>query len=128
LEETVPHIPEDFLKVAALEMVWYMRNQLLRVADSAGMAHSLETRVPLVDITLLRKIGPLLAPNQRPGKRDMAATLANPLPDEVLNRPKSGFLVPVRRWLASTSSQQGANEDHNRRAWARTVYKHHTTP
>jgi asparagine synthase (glutamine-hydrolysing) len=128
LEETVPHIPEDFLKVAALEMVWYMRNQLLRVADWAGMAHSLEIRVPLVDITLLRKIGPLLASNQRPGKRDMAATLANPLPDEVLNRPKSGFLVPVRRWLATASAQQGANEDHSWRVWARTVYKHHSTP
>jgi asparagine synthase (glutamine-hydrolysing) len=128
LEETVPHVPEDFLKVAALEMVWYMRNQLLRVADWAGMAHSLEIRVPLVDITLLRKIGPLLASSQRPGKRDMAATPATPLPAAVLNRPKSGFLVPVTRWLATASSHHGANWDHNWRAWAQTVYKHHTTP
>jgi asparagine synthase (glutamine-hydrolysing) len=128
LEETVPRLPEDFLKVSALEMVWYMRNQLLRVADWAGMAHSLEIRVPLVDITLLRKIGPLLASDQRPGKLDMAGTLENPLPDEVLKRTKSGFLVPVRRWLDSTSSQKGFNWDHNWRSWAQTLYKHHTTP
>jgi asparagine synthase (glutamine-hydrolysing) len=127
LEETVLNIPADFLKVAALEMVWYMRNQLLRVADWAGMAHSLEIRVPLVDITLLRKIGPLLASKHRPGKLDMAGTLETPLPDEVLKRTKSGFFVPVRRWLDSTSSQKGFNWDHNWRSWARTLYKHHTT-
>lgn len=127
LEETLPAIPEDFLKVSALEMIWYMRNQLLRVADWAGMAHSLEIRVPLVDITLLRKIGPLLALKHRPGKLDMAGTLENPLPDEVLKRTKSGFFVPVRRWLGSTSSRKGSNWDHNWRSWAQTLYKHQTT-
>lgn len=128
LEETVPNLTKDFLKVSALEMVWYMRNQLLRVADWAGMAHSLEIRVPLVDIALLRKIGPLLASKHRPGKLDMAGTLANPLPDAVLQRTKSGFLVPVRRWLTSASSPKGSNWDHNWRSWAQAVYKHHTTP
>jgi len=36
-------------------MVWYMRQQLLRDADWADMAHSLEIRVPLVDLELLRQ-------------------------------------------------------------------------
>ncbi len=126
LEETLPDAPEDFLKVSALEMVWYMRNQLLRVADWAGMAHSLEIRVPLVDIVLLRKIAPLLASNYRPGKLDMAGTLATPLPDAVLKRAKSGFFVPVRRWLAAAPSQRVGNRDHDWRAWARLVYRHHT--
>jgi asparagine synthase (glutamine-hydrolysing) len=126
LNETIPHTPEDFLKVSALEMVWYMRNQLLRVADWAGMAHAVEIRVPLVDIVLLRKIAPLLAAPPRPGKLDMAGTLKTPLPDEVLQRTKSGFLVPVRRWLASASSPSVGNRDHDWRAWAQTVYQHHT--
>jgi asparagine synthase (glutamine-hydrolysing) len=104
-----------------------MRNQLLRVADWAGMAHSLEIRVPLVDMTLLRKIGPLLASDHRPGKLDMAATLENPLPDEVLQRTKSGFLVPVNRWLATASSPNTFKSDHNWRSWAQTVYQHHTS-
>ena len=47
LEETVEGIIRDRLKVSALELTWYMRNQLLRDADWAGMAHSLEIRVPL---------------------------------------------------------------------------------
>ena len=127
LEETIPHPSEDFLTVSALEMVWYMRNQLLRVADWAGMAHSLEIRVPLVDIVLLRQVAPLLATKYRPTKLDMAGTLATPLPPEVLNRPKSGFLVPVQRWLAAASGQGGGRGDHDWRMWAKAVYQHHTT-
>jgi asparagine synthase (glutamine-hydrolysing) len=126
LEETIPDTPEDFLKVSGLEMVWYMRNQLLRVADWAGMAHSLEIRVPLVDIVLLREIAPLLASNYRPGKLDMAGTLEPPLPDAVLRRAKSGFFVPVRRWLAGASSRKVDHRDHDWRGWAQAVYKHHT--
>ena len=126
LEETIPHPAEDFLTVSALEMVWYMRNQLLRVADWAGMAHSLEIRVPLVDIVLLRQVAPLLAARPRPTKLDMAGTLATPLPAEVLNRPKSGFLVPVQRWLAAASGQGGGRGDHDWRMWAKAVYQHHT--
>jgi asparagine synthase (glutamine-hydrolysing) len=125
LEETIPHPTEDFLTVSALEMVWYMRNQLLRVADWAGMAHSLEIRVPLVDIVLLRQVAPLLATRHRPTKLDMAGTLATPLPAEVLHRPKSGFLVPVQRWLAAASGQGDGRGDHDWRAWARQVYQHH---
>ena len=126
LEETIPHPTEDFLTVSALEMVWYMRNQLLRVADWAGMAHSLEIRVPLVDIVLLRQVAPLLATKHRPTKLDMAGTLATPLPAEVLHRPKSGFLVPVQRWLAAASGQGGGRGDHDWRIWAKAVYQHHT--
>jgi asparagine synthase (glutamine-hydrolysing) len=131
LHETIARIPEDFLKIASLEMVWYMRNQLLRVADWAGMAHSLEIRVPLVDIVLLRQVAPLLATHQRPTKLDMAGRLTPPLPEAVLARPKSGFLVPVNRWLtaavAPQGGQGGGRGDHNWRLWAREVYKHHTT-
>lgn len=130
LNETIPRVPEDYLKVAALEMVWYMRNQLLRVADWAGMAHALEIRVPLVDIVLLRQVAPLLATHLQP-KLDIARRLTPPLPQEVLRRPKSGFLVPVNRWLTAAVSPEGGKGggkgDHNWRLWALAVYKHHTT-
>ena len=50
----------NFAKVASLESSLYMRNQLLRDADWASMAHSLEVRVPLVDAHLLRAVAPTL--------------------------------------------------------------------
>ena len=43
-----------------MESALYMRNQLLRDSDWAGMAHSLEIRVPMVDTELLRRLGPAL--------------------------------------------------------------------
>ena len=45
-------------KVSMLEACWYMRNQLLRDADWASMAHGLELRVPLVDVPLWRAVVP----------------------------------------------------------------------
>ena len=43
LEQSIHAAASDRIKVAALEMGWYMRNQLLRDADWAGMAHSLKS-------------------------------------------------------------------------------------
>ncbi|CAA7613512.1 Asparagine synthetase [Candidatus Terasakiella magnetica] len=101
------------LKVSALETAFYMRNQLLRDSDWAGMAHSLEIRVPLVDITLFRAMLPLIVGANPPGKRDMALAARPPLPPALLDRPKTGFFVPVAQWLGEPSL----------RGWARTVYR-----
>jgi asparagine synthase (glutamine-hydrolysing) len=106
LEETIAGLRSPRAKVSALEMTWYMRNQLLRDSDWAGMAHSLEIRVPLVDVTLLRTLAPALVSAQPPTKRDMADAPAKKLPPEILNRPKTGFRVPVREWLAGGRGQR----------------------
>jgi asparagine synthase (glutamine-hydrolysing) len=92
-----------FGKVAALESSFYLRNQLLRDADWAGMAHSLEIRTPLVDSHLLRSIAPLLARSERPsGKTLLARAPRRPLPDDILNRPKTGFGIPIEAWARKT--------------------------
>lgn len=92
-------------KVAAMESSLYMRNQLLRDADWAGMAHSLEIRTPLVDIGLLMKVAPLLAAlGPGDGKQALAGAPSMPLPDHIRHRPKTGFTVPVERWLQEEES------------------------
>ncbi|HKH68513.1 MAG TPA: asparagine synthase (glutamine-hydrolyzing), partial [Reyranella sp.] len=48
----------DFDRVAALETALYMRNQLLRDADWAGMSHGVEIRVPYVDPFFLAALPP----------------------------------------------------------------------
>src|SRR5882724_8879068 len=85
LDETLDGIKNPRLKVSALEMSWYMRNQLLRDSDWAGMGHSVEIRVPFVDVDLLRTIAPLLASKQPPSKREMAAA-ATPLITSEIDR------------------------------------------
>jgi asparagine synthase (glutamine-hydrolysing) len=105
-------------KVSALESTWYMRSQLLRDSDWAGMAHSLEIRVPLVDTFFFKRIAPMLASGTPPGKQDMAASPAKPLPDEVLNRPKTGFAVPMRDWLLKDDPTA---TDRGFRGWSRKI-------
>lgn len=127
LDETLNGLQDPWLKVACLETCWYMRNQLLRDADWAGMAHSLEIRVPLVDVTLLRTLAPLLAGDSRPTKRDMARTPNPQLPQSILNRPKTGFTIPVRDWLLAECPESGVqipqSAGRGLRGWAREVYE-----
>lgn len=93
-----PRTPRS--KVAALEACMYLRNQLLRDTDWASMAHSLEVRVPLVDVRLLQALAPLLmALAAGAGKRSLAESPSTPLPREVIERAKTGFETPIKDWL-----------------------------
>ena len=110
LDETLDGIRNPRLKVSALEMSWYMRNQLLRDSDWAGMGHSVEIRVPFVDVDLLKAIAPLLSGKYPPTKRDMAASVSGLITPEILDRPKTGFQIPVREWLLAENPK---SEIHN---------------
>ena len=123
LENAIAGIASAENQVRILEMCFYMRNQLLRDADWAGMAHSLEIRVPLVDMTLFKALAPLLGTGISPTKKDMAATPLRALPSEVCNKPKTGFFVPVERWLNQAGDGINDNRESSLRGWAKRVYK-----
>ncbi len=118
----------EFSKVATLESALYMRNQLLRDADWASMAHSLEVRVPLVDRSLLNRLGglPLGAPAYAQ-KKLLRVSPSQPLPESVYTRAKTGFTTPVGMWMASLPEARaggagvGPGQDHWSRTWARTI-------
>ena len=120
LDETTRGIASPHLRISALEMSWYMRNQLLRDTDWASMDHSLEIRTPLVDIEVLRAVAPLLVSASPPTKQDMARTPRPELPGAIFNRPKTGFSVPVRDWLVQENVEMG--RDRGLRGWAKLVY------
>jgi asparagine synthase (glutamine-hydrolysing) len=95
-----------YAQIAALDATNYLRNQLLRDSDWASMDHSLELRTPLVDLQLLRELAPaLVAPRSfgMEGKRALALAPVHPLPEAVINRPKSGFTLPMGQWLEQSS-------------------------
>lgn len=104
--------------VCALEVTGYLRNQLLRDCDWAGMAHSLEVRTPLVDTFFFRRIAPMLCAANPPGKIDFARTPELPLPASVLHRRKTGFSVPMHEWLPSVGRTKWS---HAMRGWARRI-------
>ncbi|MEK7246373.1 MAG: asparagine synthase (glutamine-hydrolyzing) [Pseudomonadota bacterium] len=120
LANAVEGIAEPWRQVQALEMGWYMKNQLLRDADWAGMAHSLEIRVPLVDATLFAHLSPWLGRQGGPGKAEMAR-VPGTLPPALFARPKTGFAVPIREWLAEKPSAGSL------RGWAGLVYRASTS-
>ena len=88
--------------VCSLDSTLYLKNQLLRDSDWASMAHSIELRTPLVDTALLDAIkGMHKQFSKGRGKRFLANAPLDPLPLSVINRPKTGFAVPMTEWLAS---------------------------
>lgn len=114
-------------RVAALESANYMRNQLLRDNDWAGMAHSLEIRTPLVDFRLLHALAPVTPSlSGSIGKHALACAPETPLPVGIVDRPKTGFGVPTGRWIAAANNRTTANKGMASRAWASEVLEHFT--
>jgi asparagine synthase (glutamine-hydrolysing) len=111
----------DYGTIAVLESCQYMRNQLLRDADWAGMTHSVEIRTPLVDAFMLKDLAPIL--NTVSGehrKQLLSQTPQKMLPDYITGRKKTGFGLPMKNWLLQI--QKNKNE-HWSRAWAKEILK-----
>ena len=83
----------------------YLAGDLLARVDRASMAHSLELRPPLLDHELvelgLALDGPLLLdPATGTGKLVVRRLMAGRVPAGLFDRPKRGFNLPIRRWVA----------------------------
>jgi asparagine synthase (glutamine-hydrolysing) len=77
---------------------------LLTKVDRTSMAHSLEVRPPLLDHRLVEFMlsvdpGVLVDQQRRRGKLLVRRLMAPRLPPGHLEQPKSGFGLPVHRWL-----------------------------
>lgn len=96
------------LGLTMMESCQYMRNQLLRDADWAGMAHGVEIRVPFVDVPLIEGVIQRILAGSSATKADLAATPSRPLPARVLSRRKTGFNVPFNRWRGMAAKEYGS--------------------
>jgi len=101
VREMAGPVPEDSkLAIGQIESMTYLRNQLLRDSDWASMDHSVELRTPLVDAHLLGQVRALLPQFAKfPNKTLLADSPASPLPREIIKRTKTGFGIPIGRWL-----------------------------
>jgi asparagine synthase (glutamine-hydrolysing) len=92
--------------VCTLDSTVYLRNQLLRDSDWASMGHSVELRTPLVDAFLLDRMQAyFMAFANGSGKKMLANSPEKPLPLEVINRPKTGFNIPMAKWLSTANGR-----------------------
>jgi asparagine synthase (glutamine-hydrolysing) len=80
----------------------YLPDDLLVKVDIATMAHGLEGRSPLLDHVVMERAAHLPADLKLRGteKKYLLKRIARGLlPDDVIDRPKMGFGVPLARWL-----------------------------
>jgi len=100
-----PKPPESFLDttqaITQAEMLGYMEPMLLRDSDQMSMAVGLELRVPFLDHRLVEFVMALPEKWKRgkPPKRLLIDAFADILPQEVWNRPKQGFALPMDAWM-----------------------------
>lgn len=89
-------------EMMALDMLHYLPNDILTKVDRAAMAMSLETRVPLLDPSVIQFAASLpLGYKVRDGvgKWVLRQVLYKHVPKELIERPKMGFGVPLAEWL-----------------------------
>lgn len=80
----------------------YLPGDLITKIDIATMAYGLEARSPLLDHALMQfaaSIPANLKIRGREKKWIFRQALRGWIPDEILDRPKQGFSVPIGQWL-----------------------------
>jgi asparagine synthase (glutamine-hydrolysing) len=89
-------------RMLSIDLQTYMVDDLLAVADRTSMAASLEVRVPYLDHSLVEFMAGVPGSLKIRGMRKkhfLKMAFQHDLPVEILNRRKSGFSLPVSRWL-----------------------------
>ena len=97
----------------------YLVDDILTKVDRASMANSLEVRVPLLDhkfVELVAQIPSNLKLSGRTSKYIFKKVLSGVLPDEIMNRQKMGFVIPVGRWLRKEIRETAEETLFNRRS------------
>ncbi len=88
-------------KVSLAEMGTYMNHTLLRDTDQMSMAHALEVRVPFLDHHLVLEA--MATPDNQKWPHTPKQLLTDAIPDllpqEIIHRPKMGFVLPWEQWM-----------------------------
>jgi asparagine synthase (glutamine-hydrolysing) len=89
-------------RILHLECLHFLADHNLAYTDKMSMASGVEVRVPLLDQQLVEAAFSLpLRMKQRgmQGKWVLKEAMRGILPDSVIDRPKTGFGLPLRSWL-----------------------------
>lgn len=95
-----PLAPLDRMTLA--DALNYLSDDILHKVDRAAMAVSLETRVPFLDPDVAEfavRIPPSMKVREGRGKWLVRQVLYKYVPHELVDRPKTGFSIPLAEWL-----------------------------
>lgn len=93
---------DDITKMQYIDIHLWMVGDILLKADKMSMAHSLEVRVPYLDKEVFKvasKIQTDFRVNRQATKYAFRMAAKDHLPQEVADKKKLGFPVPIRIWL-----------------------------
>ena len=85
-----------------LEQRYFLTDHNLNYTDKMSMAEGVETRVPFLDpdvVSMASRIPDRFRQRGSQGKWILKQAMQGVLPKEVIDRPKTGFGVPLRAWL-----------------------------
>jgi asparagine synthase (glutamine-hydrolysing) len=119
------------------DLLTYLPGDLLVKMDRATMANSLEARSPLLDHRLVEFMSTRPTERKVMGGRTkilLRQVAGSLLPQEILDRPKKGFSVPVHEWFRTAMGDQfrdlvltadARTRDHLDAEVARRLLAHH---
>jgi asparagine synthase (glutamine-hydrolysing) len=94
---------DDLLsRIQYLDIKTYLTDDILAKVDRASMAVSLEVRAPLLDHHLMELAAHMPSSLKlcgRTGKYILKKTLSSILPQDIVDRKKQGFAIPLARWF-----------------------------
>jgi asparagine synthase (glutamine-hydrolysing) len=92
----------DTLQMMAFDFETYLPDDCLTKVDRMSMAHSIESRVPLLDqrvIDFAARLPPTFKIRDGSRKQLLKALAYRLVPRELLERPKQGFAMPIGAWF-----------------------------
>ena len=84
------------------DMRFYLQDNMLVKVDRSSMAHSLEVRVPYLDhniVEFMARVPSRLKYKGFESKYLLKKLARKYLPDEIVDRPKKGFGIPIAKWF-----------------------------
>lgn len=93
---------DDVTKMQYIDVMTWLRGDILVKADRMSMAHSLEVRVPFLDKNVFDIASSLTVPDKIKGhttKFLLREAFRDLIPSHVVDRKKLGFPVPLRVWF-----------------------------
>ncbi|MBN2753126.1 MAG: asparagine synthase (glutamine-hydrolyzing) [Rhodospirillaceae bacterium] len=129
------YLPDFMERMQAMDMLTYLPDDILTKVDRASMAVALEVRVPIIDhrvVELSWKLRRDQKLKNGQGKNVLRNILYRYVPRDLVERPKTGFSMPVAEWLrgplkdwaADLLDEQRLSDEgffdvaHIQRAWA----------